>query len=70
MQGYDLRNWLFLNMGGRGWEWRRLDVMTGDELERSTQPFSTLIACVRDAKTHGYGGRRPSGLDTVATEDQ
>jgi hypothetical protein len=65
MYGYDLRNWVFLHIGGRGWEWRRLDVMTGDELERSPRPFTTLLACVRDARAHGYEGRNLTGQEAA-----
>jgi hypothetical protein len=48
-----LGNWVFLAASG-GWEWRRLDPRGGEDLQRSTGAFVTLLACISDARRHGY----------------
>jgi hypothetical protein len=46
-------NWLFLNVGGGGWIWRRVDATSRAEIERSAV-FGSLAECTADAERHGY----------------
>jgi hypothetical protein len=47
-------NWLFVNIGGSGWIWQRVDPLTRIEAERSVRAFASLKACIGDAALHGY----------------
>ena len=44
--------WVFVSSAA-GWEWRRMDPHTGEELKRGG-PFRSLIACMTDATANGY----------------
>ena len=57
-------NWLFLNVGGGGWIWRRVDATSRDEIERSAVSGS-LSECMADAERDNYvipDGNLPDAL--------
>ena len=51
--------WYFYETTRGGWQWDHIDE-SGRLIARAPRPFDSRIACVADAKAHGYGMNRQS----------